>query len=55
MSEFQIAFALGAGQVTRSSTAGETRIVEYRLCESAGIAPVRVTYRNNVAQQIEPL
>jgi hypothetical protein len=55
MTEFQVAFALGAGETRRSSQRGESRIVEYTLCEAAGLTPVRVTFRGGRAEQIEAL
>jgi hypothetical protein len=55
MTEFQVAFALGAGQTVRSSPGGITRIVEYTLCAAAGLQPVRVTFQNGRAESIEPL
>jgi hypothetical protein len=55
MTEFQVGFALGAGQTRRSSPGGATRIVEYTLCEQAGLRPVRITFRNGRAEEIEAL
>jgi hypothetical protein len=55
MTEFQVAFALGAGQPLRSSQRGESRVVEYTLCQEAGIQPVRVTFQAGRAVEIEPL
>lgn len=55
MSDVQVAFALGVGEVVRQSPGLVTRIVEYRQCRVAGLDPVRVTYRHHVAQAIEPL
>jgi hypothetical protein len=55
MSEFQVAFALGAGNPLRSSQRGGTRIVEYTLCEAAGIEPVRITFEGGKATVIEPV
>ena len=55
MSEIQIAFALGVGEVVRQSPGGVTRIVEYKECRAAGLEPVRVTYKRHVAETIEPL
>ncbi len=55
MSEFQIAFALGVGQLMRQSANAATRIVDYTACLPAGCAPVRVTYKRNVAQSVEPI
>ena len=55
MSEIQIGFALGMGEVVRQSPGGATRIVEYKQCQIAGLRPVRVTYRRHVAATIDPL
>jgi len=55
MSEVRIGFALGVGQVVRQSPGGMTRIVDYKQCAAAGLDPVRVTYRDHVAESIEPL
>ena len=55
MSEVRIGFALGVGQVARQSPGGMTRIVDYKQCAAAGLDPVRVTYRDHVAESIEPL
>jgi len=55
MTEFQVTFALGTGQTKRSSQLGESRIVEYTLCEAAGLKPLRVTFRGGRAEEIEAL
>jgi hypothetical protein len=55
MTEFQVTFALGAGETKRSSQFGESRVVEYRLCEAAGLQPVRVTFHQGRAEEIEQL
>ena len=55
MSEVRIGFALGVGQVVRQSPGGMTRIVDYKQCAAAGLDPVRVTYRDHVAESTEPL
>ncbi len=55
MSEIQVGFALGVGEVVRQSPGGATRVVDYRQCAEAGLDPVRVTYRYHVADSIEPL
>ena len=55
MSEIQIGFALGVGELVRQSPGGATRIVDYKQCAVAGHGPVRVTYRHHVASSIEPL
>jgi len=53
MSEIQATFALGMGAVARQS--GSTRVVDFSACEALGISPVRVTFREGVADSIEPL
>ncbi len=55
MSEVQIGFALGVGELARRSPGGATRIVDYKRCQAAGCEPVRVTYKRHVAATIEPL
>jgi hypothetical protein len=55
MTEFQVAFALGAGHTIRSSPQGVTRVVEYTVCEQAGLQPVRITFQNGRAEEIEAL
>jgi hypothetical protein len=55
MTEFQVAFAIGAGETKRSSQLGDTRVVEYTLCEAAGLKPVRVIFREGRAEEIEIL
>ncbi len=55
MSEIQIGFALGVGEVVRQSPGGQTRVVDYKQCAEAGLTPVRVTYRHHVASSIQPL
>ena len=55
MSEIQIGFALGMGEIVRQSPGGATRIVDYKQCAEAGLDPVRVTFRYHVATTIEPL
>ncbi len=55
MTEYQIVFAIGAGEVVRSSPGAMTRVVDYKVCEGAGLQPVRVTYQNGVAESIEEL
>ena len=52
MSEYQVTFALGAGQVVSASQHSATRVVDYSLGEDAGIAPVRVTYRDGVVERV---
>lgn len=55
MSEVQIGFTLGVGDVVRQSPGGVTRIVDYKECRIAGCQPVRVTYKRHVASAIEPI
>ena len=55
MTEIQIGFALGVGEVVRQSPGGATRIVDYKQCAEAGLDPVRVTYFYHVATTLEPL
>lgn len=55
MSEIQIGFALGVGEVVRQSPGAATRIVEYKQGREAGRTPVRVTYKRHVAAEIEPI
>lgn len=55
MSEFQAAFALGAGQLVRSSPGGATRVIDYRAREAVGLEPLRVTFKDGEAAEIEPL
>lgn len=55
MSEHQVVFALGAGNVVQSSQHSAVRIVDYKLGEEAGVAPVRVTYRDGVVERVDPL
>ena len=55
MSEYQVTFALGAGNAVRASPRSLTRIVDYRLGEDQGIEPVRVTFRNGVVERIDKL
>ncbi len=55
MSEIQVAFALGVGEVSRTSPGGMTRILDYKQCAEASLQPVRVTYVHHIATSIEPL
>ncbi len=55
MTEHQVAFSAGAASVVRTSTDQTVRVVEYSARKSAGLAALRVTYRNDVAEKIEPL
>ncbi len=55
MSEIQIGFALGVGEVVRQSPGLATRIVDYKRCREGGLTPVRVTYKRHTAAVIEPM
>ena len=55
MTETQVTFAAGAGQIVRSSPGGKTRIVDYDLGKKEGVRPVRVTFHDGIAGQVEPL
>jgi hypothetical protein len=55
MSETQVVFALGAGSLVRASPGGATRVVEFTARQVAGLAPVRVTFREGRAESIEPI
>ena len=54
-SEYQVTFALGAGQLVSASARSATRIADYRLGEDLGIPPVRVTYRDGFVERVDPL
>ena len=55
MTETQVTFAAGVGQNIRSSPGGITRVVDYTLGKEEGVPPVRVTFREGIADQVEPL
>ena len=55
MSETQITFALGAGVPVRAKVGSPIRVVEYTFCKEAGLQPVRVTFRDGLAEKIEPI
>ena len=55
MSEIQVGFALGVGEVVRQSPGAATRILEYKQCAEAGHDPVRVTFSYHVVKSIEAL
>lgn len=55
MSEIQVVFALGVGEVVRQSPGAATRIVDYKQCAEGGHDPVRVTFSHHVVQSIEAL
>lgn len=54
MSEHQVVFALGAGNIIESTRHSTVRVVDYKLGQEAGIAPVRVTYRDGVVERMDP-
>ena len=55
MTETQVTFAAGVGQNIRSSPGGITRVVDYTLGKEEGVPPVRVTFREGIAEQVEPI
>jgi hypothetical protein len=55
MSEYQVVFAVGAGNIVESTMHSTVRIVDYKLGVDAGIAPIRVTYRDGVVERVDPL
>ena len=55
MTEHQVAFSIGAASAVRTSPGQSVRIVDYTLCKSAGLPPVRVTFQDGVARKVEPL
>lgn len=55
MSEYQVVFAVGAGNIIESTTHSAVRIVDYKLGVDGGIAPLRVTYRDGVVEQVDAL
>ena len=55
MSEHQVVFSLGAGNIIQSSRHSTQRIVDYKLGAEAGMAPVRATYRDGVVERVDPL
>ncbi len=55
MTEYQAAFALGAGRLGRYSPGGAMRIVDYTLRQSAGLPAVRVTFEDGFVTKIEPM
>ncbi len=55
MSERQVGFALGAGVPVLARNGSPIRIVAYTFCEEGGLEPVRVTFRDWVAEKIEPI
>ena len=50
MTEHQVAFSIGAASAVRTSPGQSVRIVDYTLCKSAGLPPVRVTFQDGVAR-----
>ena len=55
MSEYQVVFALGAGNIIEATMHSTVRIVDYKLGREAGITPVRVTYRDGAVERVRPL
>ena len=55
MSEFQIVFALGFGEIIEQRAGGKYRVVEYRGGVEHGVAPVRVRYTEGVSTAVEPI
>ena len=55
MTEYQAAFALGAGRLGRYSPGGALRIVDYTLRQSAGLPALRVTFEDGLVTKIEPM
>ena len=55
MSEYQVVFALGAGNIIEATMHSTVRIVDYKLGREAGIAPVRVIYRDGAVERVGPL
>jgi len=55
MSEFQITFALGFGELISQSRDQSVRTLEFKECVIDGCTPVRVVFRDLVATKIEPL
>ena len=55
MSEIQVGFALGVGEVVRQSPGTATRILDFKQCAEAGCDPVRVTFSRHVVKSIEAL
>ena len=53
MTEYQAAFALGAGRLGRYSPGGALRIVEYALRQSAGLPALRLTFKDGLVTNIE--
>ena len=54
MSEYQVVFSVGAGNIIQASRHSTRRIVDYKLGAEAGIAPVRVTYQDGVVERVDP-
>jgi len=55
MSEFQVTFALGFGELVNQSRDGNVRTLEFTECVVDGCDPVRVTFRDLEAAKIEPI
>ena len=55
MTEYQAAFALGAGRLGRYSPGGALRIIDYTLRQSDGLPALRVTFEDGLVSKIEPI
>ena len=55
MTEYQTAFALGAGSLARYSPGGALRILDYTFRRSAGLPALRVTFMDGLVTKVEPL
>lgn len=55
MTEFQVAFSLGAGSLSRYSPGGSVRVLEYTLRTKAGLPAVRVTFEDGIATKVEEI
>lgn len=55
MTEYQAAFALGAGNVVRTSPDQSSRVVDYTLRRVAGLQPLRVTFTDGIVERIQEL
>ena len=55
MTDYQAAFALGAGRLGRYSPGGAVRIVDYTFRRSVGLPALRVTFKQGLVIKIEPI
>ena len=55
MSEFQVAFALGFGEIVEQRAGGKYKAVEYQGGIDHGVAPVRVRFSEGVSTAVEPI